>query len=118
MKRKQFGLALVAAMVCGLGLAAHAMDEAAAEAEEVTLTGTMTCAKCELGEGDACQSVLIVGEDDEQTTYYIASKEKHAKVCMKAVEGVTITGTVAEAEDGKKTLTPSKIEMPEEEAEA
>ena len=120
MKRKPFGLALLVALVCGFTLATHAMEEVAPEAaaEEVTLTGTMTCAKCDLGEGDACQSVLIVGEGDEKTTYYIASKEKHAKVCKEAVDGVTVTGTVAEAEDGKKTLTASKIEMPAAEAEA
>ncbi len=123
MKRKPFGLALLVALICGFSLATHAMDEAApdapeAAAEQVTLTGTMTCAKCDLGEGDACQSVLIVGEGEQKTTYYIASKEKHEKICKGAVEGVTVTGTVAEAEEGKKTLTPSKIEMPEAEAEA
>jgi hypothetical protein len=32
MKRKQFGLARLAALVFGLGISAHAMDEAAPEA--------------------------------------------------------------------------------------
>jgi len=125
MKRNQFGLALLAALVFGLGLSAHAVDEAApeaAEAEQVTLTGTMTCAKCDLKQSDKCQSVLIVGEGDEKTTYYLAdnevNKENHKHVCMKAVDGVKITGTVSENDEGKKMLTASKIEMPKSDADA
>lgn len=36
---------------------------------------------------------------------------------MAAAEGVSVTGTVGEDDEGKKTLTASKIEMPEEDAE-
>ena len=79
----------------------------------VTLKGTMTCAKCGLKIADKCQSVLQVKEGDAPVIYYIAdndvSKGTHDKVCTAPVDNVTITGTLAD-KDGKKWITPSKIE--------
>jgi len=79
----------------------------------VTLKGTMTCAKCGLKIADKCQSVLQVKDGDTTTLYYIAdndtSKGTHEKVCDAAADNVTITGTVAD-KDGKKWITPTKIE--------
>ncbi len=84
-----------------------------ADDASVTLKGTMTCAKCGLKMADKCQSVLQVKDGDTTTLYYIAdsdaSKGSHEKVCTAAVDNVTITGTVAD-KDGKKWITPTKIE--------
>jgi hypothetical protein len=84
-----------------------------ADDTSTTLKGTMTCAKCGLHQADECQSVLQVKDGDATVTYYIAdsdaSKGTHEKVCKAAVENVTITGTVAD-KDGKKWITPTKIE--------
>jgi hypothetical protein len=84
-----------------------------AEDASTTLKGTMTCAKCGLHESDKCQSVLQVKDGDSTVNYYIAdndtSKGTHKKVCTDKVENVSITGTVSE-KDGKKWITPTKIE--------
>jgi hypothetical protein len=55
----------------------------------VTVSGKITCAKCTLKKADAksCQDVLVVAGE----------------------KGATVTGTVTE-KDGKKWLTPSKME--------
>ena len=78
-----------------------------------TLKGSMTCAKCGLHESTKCQSVLQVKDGATTVTYYIAdsdaSKGTHEKVCKGSVENVSITGTVSE-KDGKKRITPTKLE--------
>lgn len=88
---------------------AFAADEAK---KEVTLAGSATCAKCDLGTEKECASVLQVKEGDKTTTYYLsgkADKEWHKNVC-KGAKDVKMTGTVSE-KDGKKTLDVTKIEM-------
>ncbi len=82
-------------------------------AKEVTLKGTMTCAKCGLDQAKKCQNALIVTEDGKETTYLLSqnkvSKDYHKNVCSGEKENVTVTGVVSQAE-GKKILTASKIE--------
>ena len=99
------------AFVAVLGLAMSAM--AAKEAgKEVTLKGTLTCAKCDLKEADKCQTVLVVKDGDHKGTYNVATggkAPKHGDICKGAKEDVTLTGTVAEKE-GKKTITVTKAE--------
>jgi Family of unknown function (DUF6370) len=81
-------------------------------ADEVTLTGEGTCAKCGLHETKACQNVIQVEKDGKKTTYYLAqndvSKGFHKHLCSDS-EQIKVTGTV-EQKDGKLVLTPSKIE--------
>lgn len=83
------------------------------DAKEVTLKGTLTCAKCSLHEGTQCQNVLQVKEGDTTTNYYLLdnklSKDSHSAVCRGSKEGVSVTGVVSE-KDGKKWITASKIE--------
>ena len=83
--------------------------------KEVTLKGTMQCAKCTRHETKECQNVLSVKEGDTETLYYFVandlSKENHGKVCHGPKDGVSVTGTVEE-KDGKKWITVSKIEFP------
>ena len=85
----------------------------AADAKEITITGSMVCGKCTLHETKACQNVVQVTKDGTTVNYYLiqndTSKAAHEAVCHGDAEKVTVTGTVEE-KDGKEVLTPSKIE--------
>jgi hypothetical protein len=96
------GLAL--ALVLGLMAAANAADE-------TTVTGKVVCAKCSLKKADAakCQDVLV----SNGAEYYVEKNDvakKFGHVCQ-GEKAATVTGTVAE-KDGKKWITPSKMEEP------
>jgi hypothetical protein len=95
------------------GLAVASATTALA-ADEITITGNMVCAKCTLHETDACQNVVQVTEDGKTVNYYLKqndiSKAAHSPICQGASEKVTVTGTVKE-KSGKKTMTPTKIEV-------
>lgn len=86
----------------------------AAAAEEVTLAGTVMCAKCSLKKDDAkeCQDVLVTKtESGDRAEYYIAKNEVSSKFghsCQKEAPA-TVTGEVSE-KDGKKWITPSRME--------
>jgi hypothetical protein len=87
-----------------------AMLVRAAEAKEQTLKGTVTCAKCDLGEADECATVIKV----KDTIYWFdkaSSKKYHAKICKKAMKG-TVTGVVSTDGD-KKVVKVSKVEYDE-----
>ena len=103
-------LALLAiATVALLGVARA--DDAA---KEVTLKGTMQCAKCSLKEAAACADVLTVKDGDKTTNYYISEngKTKTAEhICAGSKDGVSVTGVVSE-KDGKHYIAASKIEKP------
>ena len=93
---------------------ANAVDKKPAKAAakgEVTLKGTMSCAKCFLKETDKCQNVLTVKEGDKDSKYYLAqnevAKKNHGQVCG-GTASATVKGAVGDA-DGKKILTPSEI---------
>ncbi|MEK7954178.1 DUF6370 family protein [Luteolibacter soli] len=101
--------AAVAAFASG-GFAAEE-KETKDQAKTVTLEGTATCAKCDLGTADTCTTVLQVKEGDKTVDYYITGepdKEFHKKICKKSKEAKA-TGTVSE-KDGKKTLEVTSIE--------
>src|SRR5207248_5863905 len=96
-----------AALIVVLGLAltlvtfAQAQDKG--KKEEKTLTGTITCAKCDLGKEDKCATVIVVKEDGKEVVYYLdkkSDKANHKEICRKAKEG-SVKGTVSE-KDGKK----------------
>jgi hypothetical protein len=111
MKKTKFIIALLA----GLALASFTTSAFAADAaaKETTITGNMVCGKCTLHETEKCQNVVQVMEDGKTVNYYLkqnaVSKKEHSAVCHGDTEKVTVTGTVAE-KDGKKTLTPTKID--------
>jgi hypothetical protein len=102
----------VAAVLVVLG----AVAAGTAFAEEVTLKGTIACAKCTLKKPDAkeCQNVLLVpGPDGKKVEYYMApskSADAVGEICMSTREA-TVTGTVSE-KDGRKWITASKVESP------
>lgn len=86
-----------------------------AVAEAVTLEGTATCPKCDLGTAEECGNVLQVKEGEKTVLYQLAGMvdmDWHKKICKSSKE-VKATGTVTE-KDGKKTLVVTKIEMVEE----
>lgn len=105
---------LILAAVAGLMLALGTSRLLAADAgKEVTITGSMVCAKCTLHETEKCQNVVQVMQDGKTVNYYLkhnsVSKEAHEAICGGSAEKVTVTGTVEE-KDGKEMMTPSKIE--------
>lgn len=115
---KEFGMStriLVATLLVALmGLFSFVRAE---EQKEVTLNGTLTCAKCSLKEGSTCQDVLQVKDGDKMTSYYLADNElakaSHPAICHGPKGDVSVTGTVSE-KDGKQWITASKVEgLPE-----
>jgi hypothetical protein len=99
-------LGLALALVVGLVASLPA-------AEEVTLDGTVVCAKCTLKKADAkdCQDVLVVEKGNKTSEYYIVKNEvfeKFGHTCTGKRPAV-VTGTVAE-KDGKTWITATKIE--------
>ena len=105
-------LMLMFAMLAGLAVVSATT---ALAADEITVTGNMVCGKCTLHETSECQNVVQVTDADGKTVnYYLkmnkVSKDAHDPICGGGSEKVTVTGTVKE-KDGKKTMTPSKIEV-------
>jgi hypothetical protein len=87
------------------------------KAKDTKLSGTLVCAACSLNETKACTNALQVKGADGKgvVTYYLNDKGNkeafHAEVCGGGkLEGVTVYGVVGE-KDGKKTITPSKLEV-------
>ena len=97
-----------------LAIAAVLSLVTAASAGEVTLKGTIVCAKCTLKKPDAkeCQNVLLAsGPDGKEVEYYMAKSaaaDAVGEVCT-AKKKVTITGTVSE-KDGRNWIIASKVE--------
>jgi hypothetical protein len=90
-----------------LAVGARAADK------EVTLTGKILCAKCALKEAKKCQTAIQAKEGDKTVTYYFLDKgnkeEYHEPVCGGGSKEGTVTGVVSE-KDGKKYITPKKVE--------
>ena len=98
---------LVLVVVLVLSPAAPAADK------EVTLKGTILCAKCALKEAKKCTTAIVVKEEGKDVVYYFNDKgnkeDYHEEVCGGARKQGTVTGTVA-VKDGKKWITPKKVE--------
>ena len=100
------------AMFVALALACILAAPATAADKEVTLTGTIMCAKCELKQARKCQTVIQVKETGKTVTYYFLDKgnkeDYHEAVCGGGRKAGTVTGTVIE-KDGKKWIAPKKV---------
>jgi hypothetical protein len=99
-------LMLALAMVCML------VASVGAEDKEVTLKGTITCAKCDLKLEKACATVIKVKEGGKDVVYYFdpeSGKKNHKTICTEAKEG-TVKGKVTE-KDGKKIITVEKVDF-------
>jgi hypothetical protein len=102
---------LMSAAVAAFASGGFAAEEKETKDKTVTLEGTATCAKCDLGTEDQCATVLQVKEGDKTVTYYITGepdKAFHKKICKSSKEAKA-TGTVTE-KDGKKMLEVTSIE--------
>jgi len=102
---------VVLAAILGLVLAGAAF--AGDAAENVTVEGTLLCAKCTLKDEAQkdCQNVLQVKQGDEVVNYYVVKNdvaEKFGHVCQGSKEA-KVTGTVAQ-KDGRMWLTASKMD--------
>jgi hypothetical protein len=104
--KRMIRVALAAALVAVIAAPAWAADE--------VLNGTLLCAKCALKKADAheCQDVLIVADaTGAKTEYYVtknAVAEQSGEACTLEIKA-TVTGSISE-KDGRKWITPSKIE--------
>jgi hypothetical protein len=81
------------------------------DAEEVTLKGKVTCAKCDLKVTDECATVVVVKENDKDVVYYFdaaADKKDHKAICKASKDG-SVTGEVSKAGD-KHMIKVSKVE--------
>ncbi len=79
-------------------------------AQEKTIKGKITCAKCDLGKEDKCMTVIVAKEDGKYVIYYLddkAGKANHGKVCKAAMDG-EVTGKVEKKGD-KNIITASKV---------
>ena len=77
-------------------------------AEEVTLTGKVTCAKCDLKLADKCATVIV----SKDVVYYFdaaGDKKNHGEICKSAKEG-SVTGEVSKDGD-KNIIKVSKVEL-------
>jgi len=106
MRKLSFVVALTA--VCLLASGLWAQDK-----KEVTLKGTLLCAKCVLKETKQCQTAIQVKEAGKTVTYYFLDKgnkeDYHEEVCGGDKKEGTVTGVVSQ-KDGKKYITPKKVE--------
>lgn len=84
------------------------------KAKEVTLKGTILCAKCALMETKKCVTMIQVKKDGKTTSYYFDDKgmkeEYHEGVCGGEKKEGTVKGTVVE-KSGKKWIKPTKVDF-------
>src|SRR5262249_20332227 len=94
--------------------------EAPAQDKEVTLKGTILCAKCALKEAKTCTTAIVVKEGEKEVTYYFKDKgnkeDYHEEVCGGARKEGTVIGAISE-KDGKKWITPKKVEYAKKQAD-
>jgi hypothetical protein len=96
-------------------LAAFTVNARSEDKKEVTLKGTILCAKCALKlEGvTKCTTAIQVKEDGKDVVYLFDDKgskeEYHEAVCGGDRKEGTVTGVVTK-KDGKLTIKPFKVE--------
>ena len=90
----------------GLAIVFAAVAAISAADEKVTLKGSITCAKCDLGKEKKCATVIVAKDG----TYYFdgpSNKKYHKDICKAAKKG-TVTGTVSE-KGGKKVISVKEL---------
>lgn len=108
--RKLFPVLAVAGLVLGMSLTVLA-------AEDKTITGDATCAKCSLKETKSCQNVVKVKDGDKEVKYYLKKNDvadnahKSGGFCDSSKK-VKVTGEVTE-KDGKKIMEAKTIDVVE-----
>jgi hypothetical protein len=87
----------------------------AEDKKEVTLKGTILCAKCALKQKDVakCTTAIQVKENGKDVIYLLddkgAKESYHEDVCGGEKKEGTVVGVVME-KDGKKWIKPSKVD--------
>jgi Family of unknown function (DUF6370) len=103
----------VASLLAVTALFALCLVVRADDKKEVTVKGTILCAKCVLKETSKCQTAIKVKEDGKDVVYYLddkgAAEDYHENVCGGGTAEGSVTGVVTE-KDGKKWIKPSKVE--------
>ncbi len=103
---------LTSTFLLALGILVLGGVQAGEKEKVVTLKGTITCAKCDLGVEKKCMTVIVVkeGKDKKDVTYYLdekAGKANHKTICQAPMAG-SVTGVVS-TKDDKKVITASKV---------
>jgi RecG-like helicase len=96
-------LAVVFALVAGVR---------AEEGKDVTLKGSITCAKCDLKKEAKCTTVIAVKEGEKTTVYYFddaSGKKYHKEICTEAKPGM-IKGTCKKVGD-KLVVTVTELKF-------
>jgi hypothetical protein len=78
--------------------------------KEVTIKGSICCAKCALAKETTCMTVISEKKDGKDVIYYFAKdghKKYHDDICGGAQDG-TVKGVVTE-KDGKKTIEVKEL---------
>jgi hypothetical protein len=104
---KLTGVAL--ALACALVVSIRAAEK---EEKEVTLKGTITCAKCDLKLEKKCATVIQVKDGDKTVTYFFdadGDKANHKTICTEAKKG-SVTGVVSKKDD-KNYIKVSKVDF-------
>src|SRR3954471_11335804 len=105
---RTLSLVLALAAVCLLTVGLEAADK-----KEVTLKGTILCAKCALKETKKCTNAIQVKENGKDVVYYFKDKgtgeEYHEEVCGGGRKEGTVTGKTTVSE-GKHWIVPTKVE--------
>jgi hypothetical protein len=103
---------LAIVMVVAAGLVLTGVEAGEKKDKEVTLKGTITCAKCDLKVEKKCATVIVVKQDKKDVVYYFddtAGKKNHQEICQASKPG-SVTGTVKD--DGKKkTITVKTVKF-------
>lgn len=107
---------LVLSMLLTLGLGMALISGLRADdKKEVTLKGTIVCAKCALKEKGVtkCTTAIQVKEKGKDVTYYFddkgAKEDYHEAVCGGDRKEGTVTGVVHK-HDGHLMIKPTKVE--------
>jgi hypothetical protein len=105
-----FGMFLGVTLVLALWSGVQGGDK-----KEVTIKGTIECAKCALAIEKKCATVIVekkkVDGKDTDVIYYFETeshKKFHADICSEAKEG-SVTGVVSKKGD-KNYIAASKVE--------
>ncbi len=100
-------------LVLAVAVGALVLGDARAVDKEITLKGTIQCAKCSLKQTKKCTTAIVVKEDGKDVVYYLLDKgnkeDYHEEVCGGDKKEGTVTGVVSE-KDGQKWIKPSKVE--------
>jgi hypothetical protein len=100
-----------AALVGALLLVLGGVQAQGTKGKEVTLKGTITCAKCDLGTAQKCQTVIVTKDKDgkDVVVYFDPAShgKNHKEICSSPKQG-SVTGTVSE-KDGKKVIAAKKV---------